>query len=49
MIERAWGHGFVHIKLLSDLPVGSTSLPEARRAAGYLSKYVSKSFDWLSA
>lgn len=44
-IETAWGHGFVHIKRLSDLPVGSTSLHEARRAAGYLSKYVSKSFD----
>ncbi len=44
VISRAWGHGFVHIKLLGDLPVGSTSLAEARRAAGYLSKYVSKSF-----
>jgi hypothetical protein len=43
-IEAAWGRGFVHIKRLSDLPVGSTSLHEARRAAGYLSKYVSKSF-----
>jgi hypothetical protein len=40
----AWGRGFVHIKLLGDLPVGSTNLSEARRAAGYLSKYVSKSF-----
>lgn len=44
VIADAWGHGFVHIKLLSDLPVGSTSLTEARRAAGYLSKYVSKTF-----
>jgi hypothetical protein len=43
-IESAWGRGFVHIKRLSDLPVGSTSLHEARRAAGYLSKYVTKSF-----
>lgn len=43
-IEAAWGHGFVHIKRLSDLPVGSTSLHEARRAAGYLSKYVTKAF-----
>jgi hypothetical protein len=43
-IETAWGHGFVHIKRLSDLPVGSTSLHEARRAAGYLSKYVTKTF-----
>lgn len=45
MIERAWGRGYVHIKRLSDLPVGSTSLHESRRAAGYLSKYVSKSFE----
>jgi hypothetical protein len=45
VIAQAWGHGFVHIKRLSDLPVGSTTLHEARRAAGYLSKYVSKSFD----
>jgi hypothetical protein len=30
--------------LLGDLPVGSGSLSEARKAAGYLSKYVSKSF-----
>lgn len=44
LIESAWGHGFVHIKLLGDLPVGTTSLGEARRAAGYLSKYVAKSF-----
>jgi hypothetical protein len=44
LIESAWPHGFVHIKLLGDLPVGSGSLGEARKAAGYLSKYVSKSF-----
>ncbi len=44
LIERAWGRGFVHIKLLGDLPTGSGSLDEARRAAGYLSKYVSKTF-----
>ena len=44
-IEAAWPHGFVHIKLLGDLPVGSTARDEARRAAGYLSKYVAKSFD----
>lgn len=44
MILYAWGHGFVHIKLLGDLPVGSGSLAEARKAAGYLSKYVWKSF-----
>lgn len=44
LIESAWGHGFVHIKLLGDLPVGSTSLAEARVAAGYLSKNVAKTF-----
>ncbi|MGB3763762.1 MAG: hypothetical protein WA966_11105 [Ornithinimicrobium sp.] len=44
VIAQAWGHGFVHIKLLSDVPVGTGSLGEARRAAGYLSKYVAKSF-----
>jgi hypothetical protein len=43
-IEQAWGHGFVHIKLLGDLPVGAGSLSEARVAAGYLSKYVAKTF-----
>jgi hypothetical protein len=45
LIKEAWGHGFVSIKLLSDLPVGSGSLEESRRAAGYLSKYVAKSLD----
>ena len=45
LIEEAWGLGFVHIKLLGDLPVGSGPLEEARKAAGYLSKYVGKSFD----
>lgn len=41
-IAAAWDRGFFHIKLLSNLPVGSTSISEARRAAGYLSKYVAK-------
>jgi len=44
-IEQAWGRGFVHIKLLGDLPVGSTAVVEARVAAGYISKYVGKAFD----
>ena len=44
LIEEAWGRGWVNIKLLSDLPVGSTGLAESRKAAGYLSKYVAKSF-----
>ena len=43
-IVSAWGQGFVHLKLLGDLPVGSGTVAEARRAAGYLSKYVSKTF-----
>jgi hypothetical protein len=45
LIEQAWGHGFVHIKLLSGLPVGSGAVAEARVAAGYLSKYVGKAID----
>lgn len=44
-IDAAWGRGFVHIKLLGDLPVGSGTFAESRQAAGYLSKYVTKSFD----
>lgn len=45
LIEQAWGRGYVSIKLLSDLPVGARSWQEARRAAGYLSKYLTKAFD----
>lgn len=44
-IEAAWGHGFVHIKLLGNLPVGSGTLGEARLAARYLSKYLAKDLD----
>lgn len=44
-IEAAWGRGFVHIKLIGDLPVGSGRFEEARKAAGYLAKYVGKAFD----
>ena len=44
-IERAWGRGFVHIKLLGNLPVGSGRFEEARRAGRYLGKYVAKDFD----
>lgn len=43
-IEPAWGRGFVHIKLLSDLPSGGGTVAEARAAAGYLAKYVAKGF-----
>jgi hypothetical protein len=45
LIEEAWGRGFVHIKLLGDLPVGSEALEQARLAARYLSKYLVKDFD----
>jgi hypothetical protein len=45
LIEDAWGRGFVHIKLLSDLPVGSGRLAEARKAAGYLARYVGRDLD----
>ncbi len=34
LIEEAWGHGYVHIKLLGDLPVGSGRLAEARLRPG---------------
>jgi hypothetical protein len=44
-IERAWGHGFVHIKLLSGLATGSGWLQEARLAARYLSRYVAEQLD----
>jgi hypothetical protein len=42
LIESAWGHGFVHIKLLDGLPVGSGELAEARLAARYLARYVGR-------
>lgn len=42
LIERSWGHGFVHIKLLDGLPVGSGTLGEARLAARYLARYVGR-------
>ena len=43
-IETAWGRGFVSIKLLGGLPVGSGLREEARVAARYLAKYVGKDF-----
>jgi hypothetical protein len=42
LIRDVWARGLVHIKLIGDLPVGSGALEEARRAASYLAKYVSK-------
>lgn len=44
LIRSTWGRGIVNIKLLGDLPAGSGRVEEARVAAGYLSKYVAKSF-----
>jgi len=45
LIREAWGHGIVHIKLIGDLPVGSGTLAEARRASGYLCGYIGKGLD----
>src|SRR5215211_1904233 len=42
LIRDVWSRGIVHIKLIGDLPVGSGPLDEARQAARYLAKYVSK-------
>jgi hypothetical protein len=42
LIQEVWDRGITHIKLIGDLPVGSGSLEEARQAARYLAKYVSK-------
>jgi hypothetical protein len=44
-IRRAWPHGFIHIKLIGDLPVGSGTIGEARVTAGYLGKYVGKALE----
>jgi hypothetical protein len=41
-IKTAWGRGFVHIKLIGDVPMGQGQLGEARIAARYLAKYVRK-------
>jgi hypothetical protein len=42
LIRDVWGHGHVWVKLIGDLPVGSGALEEARVAARYLAKYMSK-------
>jgi hypothetical protein len=42
LIREVWGHGNVWITLIGDLPVGSGALEEARVAARYLAKYISK-------
>jgi hypothetical protein len=43
-LAAVWGRGFAHIKRLQSKNVAG-SLSSSRRAAGYLSKYVSKSFE----
>ena len=45
LMRDTWGRGIAHVKLIGDLPVGSGILAEARRVAGYLSKYVGKEFE----
>jgi hypothetical protein len=45
LIDECWAKGFIHIKLLGDLPVGSGGLEESRVAARYLAKYAGKEFD----
>jgi hypothetical protein len=42
LLVASWPHGFPHIKLIGDLPVGSGVRVEARRAGRYLAKYVAK-------
>lgn len=42
LIESSWGRGFVFIKLIQGVPVGSGVRGEARVAARYLSKYLGK-------
>lgn len=42
LIEQAWGRGFVHIKLLSNLPVGAGVRGEARLTARYLAGYAGR-------
>ena len=45
VIERAWPHGHFWIKLVGNLPAGAGAVGEARIVAGYMAKYVSKTFD----
>jgi hypothetical protein len=44
LIEEAWSRGFIKMKRIGDLPIGSGPLQEARVAASYLAKYVKKDF-----
>lgn len=38
LIKTVWGRGRVHVKLFTDLPVGSGALEEARVAGGAISR-----------
>lgn len=45
LIQLAWGHGHISIKRITSSRHGASDLDGSRIAAGYLSKYVSKTFD----
>ena len=42
IIEDAWPHGYVNIKILGDVPYSAETIVGARVAARYLAKYVAK-------
>ncbi|VXB92902.1 hypothetical protein NOCARDAX2BIS_390033 [Nocardioides sp. AX2bis] len=44
LVAQVWGRGIVDMRRIDDVPVGAGRLGEARVAAGYLSKYLGKSF-----
>ena len=44
-IVEAWGRGYVHIKLLGEVPMGGGGIGEARTAARYFGKYVAKGIE----
>jgi len=45
LIDNSWGRGFIHIKLLGEVPMGGGGVHEARTAAHYLGKYVAKGIE----
>ncbi|MCW2857584.1 MAG: hypothetical protein JWR52_3199 [Marmoricola sp.] len=49
LIREIWGHGHVFMRQRTGRPSGGSALNEARHAAGYLSKYLSKSLNDTSA
>ncbi len=44
-IDDAWGHGFIKIKRIGDLPHGAGQWEHSRVASRYLAKYVGKDLD----